>query len=106
MIVRSVTIFDELDNWIKDFKKKMLEYQRQEVSYATVLNMVSRFGLLILSKSDEFTEKQKSLIREYIEETSKYEPPYAKIRWKDEYLRYMIPKILDKTVNEPWEKIS
>jgi len=103
MIIRSMTIYDELDSWIKDFKQKMRDYQRQEIGYATIFNMVARLGSCVLTDPRDLTDKQKSRIREFIEETNKYEPPYAMIKWSDEYLRYMVPKIIDETVSEPWE---
>ena len=81
----------------------MLEYQRQNVPYATILNLVGRFGSLVLSHPDKLTNEQKTIIKEYIEEANSYRPQYAQIKWSDKYLQYMVPKILDGIVKEPWK---
>ena len=103
MVTRSITILDELDTWINDFRAKMLVHQRQSVSYTAALNMIGRFGAMILSHPEELTDKQKNVILGFIEESNSYTPPYARIRWADEYLKHMIPKILDESVKEPWQ---
>ncbi len=103
MVTRTITILDELDTWINDFRAKMLEHQRQSVSYTATLNMIGRFGAMILSYPEELTDKQKNAILGFIEESNDYNPPYARIKWSDKYLQYMVPKILDESVKEPWE---
>ena len=104
MVTRSVTILDELDSWINGFRAKMLEHQRQSVDYTTMLNMVGRLGTLVLSNPEELTDKQKSSILGFIEESNSYKPPYARIKWADKYFQHMVPKIIDKSVKEPWQK--
>jgi len=81
----------------------MLGHQRQSVSYTAALNMIGRFGAMILSHPEELTDKQKASILEFIEEANSYKPPYARIKWSDKYLQHMVPKILDESVKEPWE---
>jgi len=103
-VTRTITILGELDKWINDFRAKMLEHQRQSVSYTAALNMIGRFGATILSQPNKLTNEQKTTILEFIEEANRYKPPYAQIKWADEYLKHMVPKILDGTVKEPWEK--
>ncbi len=103
MVTRSITILDELDKWINDFRAKMLEHQRQSVSYTAMFNMIGRFGGMILSHPEELTDKQKNAILKFIEESNDYTPPYARIKWSDKYLQYMVPKILDESVKEPWQ---
>jgi len=102
-VTRTITILGELDKWINDFRAKMLEHQRQSVSYTATLNMIGRFGAMILSQPDKLTNEQKTAILEYIEEANGYKPPYARIKWSDQYLQHMVPKILDESVKEPWE---
>jgi len=82
----------------------MLEHQRQSVSYTAALNMIGRFGAAVLSHPEELTDKQKTAILEFIEESNRYKPPYARIKWVNEYLKHMVPKILDESIKEPWEK--
>lgn len=81
----------------------MLQEQKQSVPYATMLNLLGRFGSLILSNPEDLTDKQKKVILDFIESCNKYEPPYARIKWKDKYLQYMIPEILKQNVKEPWD---
>ena len=102
-VIRSVSIDEEVNNWILDFKDKMLIIQNQELGYTTVLNLLVEFGILLLSNPNELTDKQKSIIKEYIEESSKYNPPYSQRTWSDNYLQYLVPKLLDGTVKEPYE---
>jgi len=103
MVTRSTEIHDELNDWINQFRIKMLEHQRQSVPYATMLNMLGRFGSWILTHPEELTDMQKKVILDIVEECNKYEPPYARIKWKDNYLQYMIPDILKKNIKEPWK---
>ena len=103
MVTRSITILDELDIWINNFRAKMLKHQNQSVSYTATLNLIGRLGALILSQPEKLTDEQKHIIRGFIEESNGYHPPYARIKWAEKYLEYMIPKVLDGTVNEPWE---
>ena len=103
MVHRTMTIHDELDIWINNFRAKMLEYQRQNVPYATALNLVGRLGSLILSQPDKLTDEQKTIIKEFIEEANTYRPQYARVEWSDKYLQHMVPKILDEIVKEPWK---
>ena len=103
MVLRSTEIHDELNDWINQFRIKMLEEQRQSVPYSTMLNMLGRFGSWILSNPEELTDTQKKVIFDIIGECNNYNPPYARIKWKDKYLQYMVPEILKKNIKEPWK---
>ncbi len=81
----------------------MLKHQRQSVSYTATLNLIGRLGALILSHPEKLTDEQKTILHGFIEESNGYHPPYARIKWAEKYLEYMIPKVLDGTANEPWE---
>jgi len=82
----------------------MLEHQGQAVDYTTLLNMLARLGTMVLAQPNKLTDEQKSIILEYIAESNSYKPPYARIKWSDEYYRHMIPKILSEQVSNPWQK--
>lgn len=101
--VRSVSIDEEVNNWINDFKDKMLIFQNQQVPYTTVLNLLVEFGILLLSNPGELTEKQKSIIIEYIKESTGYKPPHTIFTWSDKYKQCLVPKLLDGTIKEPFE---
>lgn len=101
--VRNVSITKELDEWVKDFKAKMLKDQNQPLGYLTVLNILARLGTIVLSHPEKLTEEQKKLINEYIKEVMSYHPPYMKWEWSDKYLQNMVPKILDGSIKEPYE---
>jgi len=103
MVIRSTEIHNELNDWINQFRIKMLEEQKQSVPYSTMLNLLGRFGSWILTNPEELTDKQKKVILDIVQECNKYEPPYARIKWKDKYLQYMIPDILKKNIKEPWK---
>jgi len=103
MVNRSTEIHDELNDWINQFRVKMLKEQHQSVPYSTMLNLVGSFGSWVLSNPEELTDKQKEILLKIIEECNKYQPPYAKIRWKEKYLTYMVPEILKKNIKNPWE---
>jgi len=103
MVLRSTEIYDELNDWINHFRIKMLELQKQSVPYATMLNMLGRFGSWILTHPEELTDKQKQVILDIVQEVNKYQPPYSKVLWKDKYLEYMIPDILKENIKEPWK---
>ena len=102
-VIRSVTIHEEVNNWIKEFRDKMRLLQDQPLGYATVLNLLLKLGILILTNPDKITEEQKSLIKKYVEEATNYNPPHTKFEWTDKYLRCIVPKILDGTIKEPYE---
>jgi len=103
MVRRSTEIHDELNDWIKHFRLKMLEQQNQFVPYATMLNLLALFGSWILNNPEELTDKQKKVIIDLVQVNNKYEPPYNHFLWKEKYLGYMIPEILTKEIKEPWQ---
>lgn len=104
MVRTSLEIHDELNAWIKHFRGKMLEEQNQYVPYSTMINMLGQFGSWILNNPEELTDKQKKVIIDIVEVNNNYQPPYSKVQWKDKYLGYMIPEILQKEIKEPWKK--
>ncbi len=104
MVVRSVQITPGVDAWINDFRDKMLKVHRQEVGYVTVLNLLTRFGVMVLMDPEKLTPEQKEFIKECINEANEYKPTYPKIRWSHEYERLFVPKLLDGNGKKPWEK--
>ena len=100
---RTVSIDEEVNDWINDFRDKMLIIQNQQIPYSTAFNLVAKFGIYFLSNPDKLTEEQKSLIIKYIEESTKYKPPHTIFEWSDKYSQCMIPKLLDGSIKEPYE---
>ncbi len=82
----------------------MLEVHRQSVDYTFMLNLTGRLGILILSNPDKLTTEQKTIILEYIEQSNSYRPPYGRIKWAEKYYSLMVPKLLDNSIKNPWDK--
>ena len=102
-VKRALDIQAELDDWINHFRVEMLGKQHQSIGYNTMMNLLGRFGCWILSNPEKLTEEQKKIILDIVEESNQYNPPYARIKWQDKYLQYMIPDILKKNIKEPWK---
>jgi len=103
-VIRSCHITDGVDDWINDFRDIMRKEQHQEVSYTTLLSLLTRFGIMVLSKPDRLTQDQKDFIKECIVEANEYKPTYPKIRWSHEYEVHFVPKLLDGSGKKPWDK--
>jgi len=80
----------------------MLEHQKQNVPFTTMLNLLGGFGYWVLSHPQELTDIQKKIILDLVQECNKYQPPYSKVQWADKYLAYMIPDIMKGDIKEPW----
>jgi len=101
--LRSVSIDEEVQNWLNDFRDKMLIIQNQQIPYSTAFNLVAKLGIWLITNPEKLTEEQKSLILNHIEESTKYKPPHTIFQWSDKYTQCMIPKLLDGSIKEPYE---
>lgn len=104
LVVRSVHLTDGVNDWINNFRDKMKDEHHQEVSYTTMLNLLTRFGVMVLMQPEKLTSEQKEFILECIKEANEYKLIYPKIRWSHEFEQHFIPKILGGSGKKPWEK--
>jgi len=101
--LRSVSIDEEVQNWLNDFRDKMLIIQDQQIPYSTAFNLIAKLGIWIITNPDKLTDEQKDIILKHIEEATKYKPPHTIFQWSDKYAQCMIPKLLDGSIKEPYE---
>ncbi len=104
LVIRSVHITPGVDDWINDFRDKMRKEHHQEVHYTSMINLLTRFGIMVLMKPEKLTDEQREYILECIKEANDYEPTYPKIRWLHEFEVHFVPKILGDEHKKPWEK--
>jgi len=104
LVIRSVHLTDGINQWINDFRDSMRREHSQEVSYTSLLNLLARFGVMVLMKPETLTLEQKEFIKECINEANEYKLIYPKITWVHEYERFFVPKLLDGNGKKPWEK--
>ncbi|HXG74090.1 MAG TPA: hypothetical protein VNK44_04670 [Candidatus Nitrosotenuis sp.] len=99
MIRRSITIEDELYNSINVLRARLLEYEKNDVDFTSMINALAAIGYnKVMLK--ELTKKDIQLFRYYTEGIEDLKLESAQDEYSNLWLKYQLPKLMAVSTNK------
>lgn len=91
MIRRSITVEDQLNNFINILRARFLEHEGKEIDFTTMINALAAIGANRFSKREEMSDKEWKIFNSYLDFSDLYLEA-TKDEYQDRWLKYELPK--------------
>ncbi|MEM4378290.1 MAG: hypothetical protein QXX85_04815 [Candidatus Nitrosotenuis sp.] len=91
VIRRSITVEDQLNNFINILRARFLEHEGKEIDFTTMINALAAIGANRFSKREEMSDKEWKIFNSYLD-FSDLHLEAAKDEYQDRWLKYELPK--------------
>jgi hypothetical protein len=98
VIRRSITVEDNVNNFINTLRARYLEHKGKEIDFTTMINALAAIGAYRFSKQD-MSEHEWEVFNDYLA-FSDLHLEGAKDEWENKWLQYELPKFKFEPTND------